>query len=152
MRPISYICLDLRNNTFIGSGNEDHTELDLGYMPTLTEVCVWTTPFPPSGMEINISGSENLYFTENCQGCITGLENIPDSNISVYPNPVDDIITIRSAHAGTHFGGDYFSQGSADFNSGNGWYHPSNRPLLLPERSLYHHPQVEGLFNYQEDY
>jgi hypothetical protein len=91
------ICLDLRNNTSIGSGNEDNTQLDLGYMPSLTEVCVWTTPFPPPGMEINISGSQNLYFTETCHGCITGIEEIPDSKVSVYPNPAYDIITIRSA-------------------------------------------------------
>jgi hypothetical protein len=61
--------------------------LDLGYMPALTEVCVWTTPFPPSGMEINISGSENLYFTENCTGCFTGTEEIPDANLSVLSQP-----------------------------------------------------------------
>jgi hypothetical protein len=91
------ICLDLRNNKLIGSGNADNTKLDLGFMPSLTEVCVWATPFPPSGMEINISGSPNLYFTENCQGCFTGIEAKPDSNVSVYPNPAYDIITIRSA-------------------------------------------------------
>jgi hypothetical protein len=91
------ICLDLRNNTLIGSGNEDNTNLDLGFMPSLTEVCVWTTPFPPSGMEINVSGSLNIYFTENCQGCFTGIEEIPDSKVSVYPNPAYDFITIRSA-------------------------------------------------------
>jgi hypothetical protein len=91
------ICLDLRNNTLIGSGNEDNTKLDLGYMPSLTEVCVSATPFPPSGMEINISGSPNIYFTENCHGCFTGREAFPIANVSVYPNPAYDIITIRSA-------------------------------------------------------
>ncbi len=91
------ICLDLRNNTLIGSGNEDNTKLDLGYMPSLTEVCVSATPFPPSGMEINISGSPNLYFTENCHGCFTGREAFPIANVSVYPNPAYDFITIRSA-------------------------------------------------------
>jgi hypothetical protein len=89
-------CLDLRNNTLLGSGNEDPIGLDLGYMPALTEVCVWTTPFPPSGMEINISGSENLYFTENCTGCFTGTEEIPDANLSVFPNPIYDMLTILS--------------------------------------------------------
>jgi len=90
------LCLDLRSNTLIGSGDEGHTALDLGYMPALTEVCVWTTPFPPAGMEIHISGSSNLYFTENCQGCFTGIEDIGDAHISVYPNPVDEILTIQS--------------------------------------------------------
>jgi hypothetical protein len=82
----------------IGSGNGNNTKLDLGYMRSLTEVCVWTTPFPPSGMEINISGSPNLYFTENCSGCYTGREEILHSKVSVYPNPAYEFITIRSAH------------------------------------------------------
>jgi len=51
-------------------------------------------------MEINISGSPNIYFTENCHGCFTGREAKPIANVSVYPNPAYDIITIRSAHAG----------------------------------------------------
>ncbi len=91
-------CLDISNNTLIGSGNGNNTKLDLGYMRSLTEVCVWTTPFPPSAMEINIAGSPNLYFTENCQGCFTGREEIPDSDLSVYPNPANEFVTIRSAH------------------------------------------------------
>ena len=91
-------CLDISNNTLIGSGNGNNTKLDLGYMPSLTEVCVWTTPFPPSGMEINISGSPNLYFTENCSGCPTGREEIPDSKVLVYPNPAYDFITVRSVY------------------------------------------------------
>jgi hypothetical protein len=91
-------CLDIRNNTLLGSGNEDYTALDLGYMGSLTEVCVWTTPFPPSGMEMNISGSPNLYFTEICNGCSTGGKEFLHSGVSIYPNPAYDIITIRSAH------------------------------------------------------
>jgi len=91
-------CLDISNNTLIGSGNGNNTKLDLGYMRSLTEVCVWTTPFPPPGMEINISGSPNLYFTENCTGCPTGSEEILHSEVSVYPNPANEFITIRSAY------------------------------------------------------
>jgi hypothetical protein len=94
--PLS--CLDISNNTLLGSGDGDNTKLDLGYMRSLTEVCVWTTPFPPSGMEINISGSPNLYFTENCSGCYTGREEFLHSEISVYPNPANEFVTIRSAH------------------------------------------------------
>ncbi len=97
--PLS--CLDLRNNTLIGSGNGDNTRLDLGYMPSLKEVCVWTTPFPPPGMEINSTGSENLYFTENCSGCTTGVEEFPGSDIQVFPNPTTGFITIRSAQPAT---------------------------------------------------
>ena len=91
-------CLDISSNTLIGSGNGNNTKLDLGYMRSLTEVCVWTTPFPPSGMEVNISGSPNVYFTENCTGCSTGIEETPPSEVSVYPNPANEYITIRSAH------------------------------------------------------
>ncbi|MEJ2005639.1 MAG: T9SS type A sorting domain-containing protein [Cyclobacteriaceae bacterium] len=91
-------CLNISNNTLIGSENEYNTQLDLGYMRSLTEVCVWTTPFPPTGMEMNISGSPDLYFTELCSGCITGREEILQSEISVYPNPAIEFITIRSAH------------------------------------------------------
>ena len=91
-------CLDISNNTLIGSGNGNNTKLDLGYMRSLTEVCVWTTPFPPSGMEINISGSPNLYFTENCTGCTTGEEENLFSEVSVYPNPAFEFITIRSVY------------------------------------------------------
>ena len=67
-------------------------------MSSLTEVCVWTTPFPPSGMKVNISGSPGVYFTENCTGCATGMEAFLYSEISIYPNPVYDFITIRSVH------------------------------------------------------
>jgi len=93
-------CLDIANNALIGSENGNNTTLDLAYMRSLTEVCVWTTPFPPSGMVINISGSPNLYFTENCCGCSTGREEIPGSNVLVYPNPAYDFITIHTAHPG----------------------------------------------------
>jgi len=91
-------CLDISNNTSIGSENGYNTQLDLGYMPSLTEVCVWTTPFPPSGMDIITAGSPNVYFTENCTGCATGIEEIPHSGISVYPNPAYEFVTIRSTH------------------------------------------------------
>ena len=90
-------CLDLSSNTLIGSGTEEHTPLDLGFMPTLTEVCVWVTPFPTPGMELNTSGSDNIYFTENCQGCFTAIEENPEAEFLVFPNPVDDMLTIRSA-------------------------------------------------------
>jgi hypothetical protein len=49
-------------------------------------------------MEINISGSPNLNFTENCSGCYTGREEILHSEVSVYPNPTHEFITIRLAH------------------------------------------------------
>jgi len=56
--------LDVSNNTKLGT--TINPALSLGEMPTLREVCVWTTPFPPSGLEINITGSPNVYFTTDC--------------------------------------------------------------------------------------
>jgi hypothetical protein len=40
--------------------------LVLNYMPDLYEVCVWTVPFPPEGLELLMVGSDNLYFTTDC--------------------------------------------------------------------------------------
>jgi uncharacterized protein (TIGR02145 family) len=42
--------------------------LDLSYMPTLYEVCVWELPFPPAGKDdlIDTTGSPNIYFTTDC--------------------------------------------------------------------------------------
>ena len=117
-------CLDLRNNSLIGSGNRDNIQLDLGFMPALTEVCVWATPFPTPGMKINISGSTNLYFTENCSGCFTGTEDIPGAKVSVYPNPALDRITIRSVQP-EHMSVEITSsKGQLISKAGNEWYHP----------------------------
>ena len=35
-------------------------------MPTLTEVCVWTTPFPPEGIRVLMGFSPNAFFTTSC--------------------------------------------------------------------------------------
>jgi Leucine-rich repeat (LRR) protein len=35
-------------------------------MPSLYEVCVWTDPFPPDGVEVIATGSPNVFFTTNC--------------------------------------------------------------------------------------
>jgi hypothetical protein len=40
----------------------------LDNMPTLLEVCVWEMPFPPEGVEIDTTGSPNIYFTTECSG------------------------------------------------------------------------------------
>jgi Leucine-rich repeat (LRR) protein len=59
------VALNISNNTKIGLDHED-TALDISYMPTLTEVCVWTMPFPPEGIEINVWDSPNITFTTEC--------------------------------------------------------------------------------------
>jgi len=48
------------------SSNKDLYHLDLTYMPSLQEVCVWETPFPPEGLYLDTTGSPNVYFTTEC--------------------------------------------------------------------------------------
>ena len=58
--------LDLSNNTNLGSGVSADCHLDIGDMPTLTEVCVWTLPFPPEGFRNCREGSPNIIYTADC--------------------------------------------------------------------------------------
>jgi uncharacterized protein YjbI with pentapeptide repeats len=60
--------LDLSSNSNLGLGlNEGHgCFLEIGDMPTLEEVCVWTDPFPPDGFFLCMNGSPNVNFTTNC--------------------------------------------------------------------------------------
>ena len=51
--------LDLSNNPAL-------SRLKLTQMPSLGEVCVWTTPFPPERLNLNISESPNIFFTTEC--------------------------------------------------------------------------------------
>jgi Leucine-rich repeat (LRR) protein len=71
----SLTSLDISNNSALGSAwdytaNEGFCsdELDLSYMPSLQEVCVWALPFPPVDREICVStlGSPNIFFTADC--------------------------------------------------------------------------------------
>jgi hypothetical protein len=82
--------LDVSNNTAL-------EYLDISSMPTLEKVCVWTTPFPPEGVEVDTSGSPNVYF----EVCPTGNEKalqLPESVI-IYPNPSTDFVTVESGDA-----------------------------------------------------
>lgn len=54
------ISLDISNNTGL-------VKIGIDNMPTLHEVCVWTTPFPPSGVVILSDYSPNVYFTTACK-------------------------------------------------------------------------------------
>ncbi|MEN8251657.1 MAG: hypothetical protein ABFS32_22240 [Bacteroidota bacterium] len=63
--------LDISNNINLGKGNEPwivriNPAVSIRDMPTLAEVCVWTMPFPPTEMEIDTTGSPNVYFTTEC--------------------------------------------------------------------------------------
>ena len=51
--------LDISNNTSM-------YELYVHEMPTLHQVCVWTMPFPPDGVNVYIDGSPNVYYTTEC--------------------------------------------------------------------------------------
>lgn len=51
--------LDLSNNNKLKG-------ISLTNMPSLSEVCVWTMPFPPEGVLVNTEGSPNVYFTTDC--------------------------------------------------------------------------------------
>ena len=52
--------LDISNNVSL-------SQLLISSMPSLNEVCVWTTPFPPSvRIYVYSSNSPNAYFTTDC--------------------------------------------------------------------------------------
>jgi len=51
--------LDISKNTSL-------TDIYLDDMPTLNEVCVWTTPFPPDGVWVRSGNSPNINFTTEC--------------------------------------------------------------------------------------
>jgi hypothetical protein len=40
--------------------------LYLNDMPSLFEVCVWEMPFPPDDLELETTGSINVYYTTDC--------------------------------------------------------------------------------------
>ncbi len=62
--------LDCSNNQLSGldiSENSALAWLDLSQMPALYELCVWTMPFPPIGIDIDTTASPNVYFTTLCE-------------------------------------------------------------------------------------
>jgi Leucine-rich repeat (LRR) protein len=48
------------------SANTQLKNLWIGQMPTLNKVCVWEIPFPPAGVNVDTTGSPNVYFTNDC--------------------------------------------------------------------------------------
>ncbi len=94
-------CLDISKNTALGSESSEFSEIELSNMPTLTEVCVWTMPFPPSGVIVDTSSSPNVIFTTECSNsCGTDIEELSQSWLKIYPNPVIDILTLETDHMG----------------------------------------------------
>lgn len=90
--------LDISYNTSLGLVLGSHA-LTLAKMPTLHEVCVWTKPFPPDYLGIDITGSPNVYFTTECTN---GLKDYMKSNFIIYPNPVNDILSVETNMQGQH--------------------------------------------------
>jgi hypothetical protein len=72
--------LDVSNNKkliLLSCGNNPLTKLDISNNTALkqivfthnywlTEVCVWTMPFPPDGVSVNMNHCPDLYFTTDC--------------------------------------------------------------------------------------
>jgi hypothetical protein len=73
---------------------ENPVSLNLSYMPTLTQVCVWELPFPPKGWEesMDTTGSTNVYFATECT--LASAEN-SWGGLSIYPNPTDGILILE---------------------------------------------------------
>ncbi len=92
---LSSLTCRMNNLTYLNiSNNPEIVHLDISGMPTLSEVCVWTEPFPPEGVFVDIVESPNVYFTTDCK--VTDLNSYKEENsISIYPNPSDDIINIE---------------------------------------------------------
>lgn len=70
-------------------------------MSTLTDVCVWTLPFPPSGVTVNTTGSPNVVFSTSC---LTGNQDISDQagEMKIFPNPAKDFIYVILPWEGTY--------------------------------------------------
>ena len=65
------------------SMNTSLRNLDVSFMPSLYQVCVWEVPFPPAKQDINIekTGSPNVYFTTECLP--DNIVRIPDNDFRI---------------------------------------------------------------------
>lgn len=82
-----FLTLDLSNNVHL-------TFIRLIQIPNLGEVCVWTSPFPPEGVNVYTTYSPNVSFTTNCS--VTGLAQKQLFDFLIYPNPVKDKLIIET--------------------------------------------------------
>jgi Leucine-rich repeat (LRR) protein len=64
--------LDISNNSNLGLeiGSWVSCFLEIGDMPSLEQVCVWTEPFPLDNFLLCAESSPNVYYTSECS---TGL-------------------------------------------------------------------------------
>jgi hypothetical protein len=84
--------LDLSHNTALAS-------ISIDEMPSLTCVCVWETPFPPEGVEVDTTGSPNVYFAEECA---VGKDKEESSAVMVYPNPAIRLLNVEMKESGLY--------------------------------------------------
>ncbi len=92
--------LDISSNTAL-------EVLDIQNMNTLYDVCVWTVPFPPLGVDVFTTGSPNVYFTTECA---TSIEETDLSAFKIYPNPANTLLTIETEYP------DHYSIGITSLN------------------------------------
>ena len=79
------------------SQNSQLESLFIGENPDLTEVCVWTIPFPPPGFGLYREGSPNICFDTICNSSCeyTAVEILKNDHLSIYPNPANTVLNIQ---------------------------------------------------------
>ncbi len=63
---VKMVCCGNRLSSLDVSANVNLALLGIDNMPTIKEVCVWTMPFPPAGVEVLMGFSPNAFFTTSC--------------------------------------------------------------------------------------
>jgi len=61
-----FTTLDISHNTGSVTNPGGLNSLHINDMPSLYKVCVWSLPFPPSGLTVDSSGSPNVYYSIDC--------------------------------------------------------------------------------------
>ena len=90
--------LDISNNTAL-------KHLHIFQMQTLQEVCVWTLPFPPTGVSVFTGNSPNIYFTTECSDdqaptipSDVHITSLTEHTIDISWNPADDNVAVAGYH------------------------------------------------------
>ena len=73
--------------------NDSIENLFISGMPSLETVFVWKTPSPPAGVYMATNGSPNVVFIP----CTLGITGIKHQMMSIYPNPVCDLLNIETS-------------------------------------------------------
>ncbi|MGW8316589.1 MAG: T9SS type A sorting domain-containing protein, partial [Bacteroidales bacterium] len=80
------------------SANTSLQYVTISNLPSLHEVCVWTTPFPPDSVVIDITGSPSICFETDCNGVCdpADVEDLWIGDLSIYPNPTYTLLSIET--------------------------------------------------------